>query len=66
MKLSFLFFGNTPDEKWLLASQMGIEYAIAKLAPEITGELPPWDFNSLKKSKDIFFRLLCSEQAIAT
>ncbi len=54
MKLSFLFFGNQPDEKWQLASQMGIQNAIAKLAPEITGQLPPWDFNSLEKSKAIF------------
>lgn len=54
MKLSFLFFGNKPDEKWQLARQMGIRYAIAKLAPEITGELPPWDYPSLKKSRDIF------------
>jgi len=54
MKLSFLFFGNKPDEKWQLASQMGIRYAIAKLAPEITGEMPPWDFQSLKNSRDIY------------
>ncbi|MEO7767420.1 MAG: mannonate dehydratase, partial [Ferruginibacter sp.] len=54
MKLSFLFFGNKPDEKWQLASQMGIHYAIAKLAPEITGQLPPWDFKSLKNSKFIY------------
>jgi mannonate dehydratase len=54
MKLSFLFFGNKPDEKWQLASQMGIKYAIAKLAPELTGELPPWDYDSLKRSKEIY------------
>jgi mannonate dehydratase len=54
MKLSFLFFGNKPDEKWQLAKQMGIKYAIAKLAPELTGDLPPWDLKSLKKSKSIF------------
>lgn len=54
MKLSFLFFGNKPDEKWYLARQMGIDYAIAKLAPEITGDLPPWDFESFKKSKEIY------------
>lgn len=54
MKLSFLFFGNQPDEKWALVKQMGIKYAIAKLASEITGDLPPWDFESLKKSKEIF------------
>jgi mannonate dehydratase len=54
MKLSFLFFGNRPDEKWQLASQMGIKYAIAKLAPELTGELPPCDYYSLKRSKEIY------------
>jgi mannonate dehydratase len=54
MKLSFLFFGNRPDEKWHLVKQMGIEYAIAKLAPEITGDLPPYDFASFKKSKNIY------------
>ncbi len=54
MKLSFLFFGNTPDEKWQLARQMGINYAIAKLAPELTGALPPWDYLSLKQSKEIY------------
>lgn len=54
MKLSYLFFGNKPDEKWVLAKQMGIDYAIAKLTPELTGALPPWDFDSLKKSKEIF------------
>jgi mannonate dehydratase len=54
MKLSFLFFGNHPDEQWQLARQMGIGYAIAKLAPELTGELPPWDLNSLENSKRIY------------
>jgi len=54
MKLSFLFFGNTPDEKWVLARQMGIRYAIAKLAPDLTGDLPIWHLSSLKKSKEIF------------
>ncbi len=54
MKLSFLFFGNKPDEKWQLARQMGIDLAIAKLSPEITGDLPPWDFDSLKESKELF------------
>ncbi|TCD28354.1 mannonate dehydratase [Pedobacter psychrodurus] len=54
MKLSFLFFGNQPDEKWVLAKQMGITNAIVKLAPELTGSLPPWDFASLKKSKETF------------
>lgn len=54
MKLSFLFFSDKPDIKWVLARQMGIKYAIAKLAPELTGKLPPWDFESLRSSKDLF------------
>ncbi len=54
MKLSFLFFGNKPDLKWTLSKQMGIKYAIAKLTPELTDTLPPWDFDSLAASKQIF------------
>jgi mannonate dehydratase len=54
MKLSFLFFGNKPDEKWHLCKQMGIDYAIAKLAPELTGEKSINDFNSFSRSKEIF------------
>lgn len=33
---------------------MGIGYAIAKLAPELTGDLAPWDLASLKNSKAVF------------
>ncbi len=54
MKLSFLFFGNKPDEKWKLCRQMGIDYAIAKLAPELTGNLPIYDDASFARSKEIF------------
>jgi D-mannonate dehydratase len=54
MKLSFLFFGNTPDEKWQLCRQMGISCAIAKLAPELTGQEPPYDLLSLKRSRKIY------------
>lgn len=54
MKLSFLFFGNKPDTSWSLVKQMGVTRAIAKLAPEITGHLPPWDIDSLNNSKKIF------------
>lgn len=46
MKLC-LFLPPKPDEKWALARQMGVRYVIAKLAPELTGALPPWDFDSL-------------------
>jgi mannonate dehydratase len=54
MKLSFLFFGNTPDEKWTLCRQMGIDYAIAKLAPELTGEPAIYKYDSFLRSKEIF------------
>ncbi len=54
MKLSFLFFGNKPDEKWVLCRQMGIEQAIAKLAPELTNEPAIYNFDSLARSKNIF------------
>jgi len=54
MTLAFLFFGNGPDEKWALARQMGIHTAIAKLAPDLTGQLPPWDFDSLSRSQAVF------------
>lgn len=54
MKLSFLFFGNQPDEKWQLCRQMGIDYAIAKLAPELTGEPSIDDLSSFTRSKEIF------------
>lgn len=54
MKLSFLFFGNTPDEKWQLCRQMGIEHAIAKLAPELTGQNSIDNYESFARSKAIF------------
>ena len=49
-----MFFGNKPDERWILCKQMGIQYAIAKLAPELTDCPAPWDFDSLRQSKEIF------------
>ena len=59
MKLSFLFFGNQPDEKWVLARQMGIQYAIAKLAPDLNRTRPAsqpaiWNFDSFAQSHAVF------------
>jgi len=54
MKLSFLFFGNKPDEKWQLCKQMGIDDAIAKLAPELTGMPSIDDYESLATSKKVY------------
>lgn len=33
---------------------MGINYAIAKLAPELTGDQPIYDYNSFARSKEIY------------
>ena len=43
-----------PDIKWRLVRQIGVEYAITKAAPELTGKLPPWDFESLRQIKENF------------
>jgi len=37
----------TEDRRWVLARQMGVTDAIAKLAPDLTGKLPPRDAESL-------------------
>ena len=54
LRLSQLFFSDKPDVLWTLCRQMGINLAVAKLAPELTGKLPPWDFDSLAESKKRF------------
>jgi mannonate dehydratase len=36
------------DRRWVIARQMGVRHAIAKLAPEITGRQAPWDRASLE------------------
>ena len=37
-----------PDRRWILARQMGVSAAIAKLAPELTGRPAPFDEVSLR------------------
>jgi mannonate dehydratase len=54
MKLAYLFFGHQPDEKWALARQMGIRYALAKLAPELTGLGGIWDLGVLAQCQEVF------------
>lgn len=54
MTLTFLFFGNQPDEKWQLVRQMGISQAIAKLAPELTGLPAPDNLDSFRQSQEIY------------
>ncbi|MBC8126026.1 MAG: mannonate dehydratase [Gloeobacteraceae cyanobacterium ES-bin-144] len=53
MKLA-LFLPPIPDERWQLARQMGVNSAIVKLAPELTGTLPPWDFEALSFHQNRF------------
>jgi mannonate dehydratase len=43
-----------PDRRWTVARQMGVTAAIAKLAPELTGRAPPWDFDSLAAAVDAY------------
>jgi mannonate dehydratase len=40
-----------PDRRWTVARQMGVSAAIAKLAPDLTGRAPPWDFDALAAAK---------------
>ncbi len=54
MTLSFLFFGNAPDEKWPLVRQMGISDVIVKLAPELTGQPAVDDLDSFRRSQAVY------------
>lgn len=47
MKLGLLL-PAAPDIKWTLGRQAGVNFAVTKAAPEITGLLPPWDLSSLQ------------------
>lgn len=49
-----LFLPPEPCLKWQIARQIGVEYAVVKAAPELTGKLPPWDFDSLQQIKQQF------------
>jgi mannonate dehydratase len=53
MKLAMML-PATPDVKWTLARQIGVTRAVTKAAPELTGQLPPWDFESLRATKERF------------
>lgn len=43
-----------PNLQWKLASQLGVEYAITKAAPELSGLADPSDYNALKTVRDRF------------
>lgn len=42
------FLPPTPDKSWNLALQLGVNHAIVKAAPELTGLKPPSDIDSLR------------------
>lgn len=54
MKLAHIFLTDTPTVSWALCRQMGIKYAVAKLAPQLTGKKAIWDFETLKSARQAF------------
>lgn len=50
------FLPPEPDIRWQLARQVGIEHAIVKLHPDITGKPPPSDRKVLKEVRERFAR----------
>ena len=54
MQLSYLFFGYPTEPQAALVRQMCVRYAIAKLAPDLTGQPAPDDFGALKHAKERF------------
>jgi len=54
MKFSMLLPAKYDERKWTLAKQIGVDYAITKAAPELTGKLPPYNFEVLKAVSDNF------------
>jgi mannonate dehydratase len=54
MQLSYLFFGYPTEPQAALVRQMGVRYAIAKLAPDLTGNATPDDFAALQEAKNRF------------
>ena len=53
MKLA-LMLPVKPDLQWVLASQLGVKYAVTKAAPELSGLADPSDFSALKTVRDRF------------
>ena len=54
MKLSMLLPPKYDEKKWTLAKQIGVNYAITKAAPELSGKPAPYDFESLKSIQEEF------------
>lgn len=54
MKLSLLLPPKYDERKWTLSRQIGINYAITKAMPELSGRNAPFDYESLKAIKEEF------------
>lgn len=54
MKLSLLLPPKIDERKWTLSRQIGINYAITKAMPDLSGRNAPYDFESLKAIKEDF------------
>lgn len=54
MKLSMLLPAKYDERKWTLARQIGVNCAITKAAPELSGKPGPYDFAALKSIKEEF------------
>ncbi len=54
MKLSMLLPPSYDERKWSLAKQIGVQYAITKAMPELSGLAAPYDFEALKTIKNKF------------
>lgn len=54
MKLTMLLPPKYDERKWTLARQVGVNYAITKAIPSLSGKVSPYDFEALKSIKNDF------------
>ena len=54
MKLTMLLPPRWDERKWALARQAGVNYAVTKATPELSGKQAPYDKKALKSIKDEF------------
>lgn len=54
MKLTMLLPPKYEEKKWTLAKQVGVNFAITKAAPDLSGKPGPYDFKALKSIQEEF------------
>jgi mannonate dehydratase len=54
MKLTMLLPAKYDEKKWILAKQIGVNYAITKAASDLSGKPGPYNFKALKSIKEEF------------